>query len=111
MPAADLGAAARKEREPVPVTTAFLVYIEPSGKITTTHDLNVPVVPSRAPTHDEVYGCCQVIIKDIQAQQVGVMAAQATMQIQQQVMQQAMGSRIAGAPDVDQVLQDLAKGR
>lgn len=85
---------------------AFLVYRQPDGRIVLTHDINVPLVglkeetengpvfgDIRQPSHDEVYAAFQILLKDMIVQQQALYTAQATMQLQQQMVQQAMGAQ------------------
>jgi hypothetical protein len=122
MPAADLtGAAAqarKAETEKAPVEPdapdvieadkAFLVYVLPTGQIVMTHDLNVPLVVKRAPTHDEVYGTLEVILKDLRAQQTAMLSAQAIIQMQQQMVQQ-MQNNPGVNPELEKILRQVAR--
>jgi hypothetical protein len=117
MPAVDLADRARQQdqsetkEEVIEATTAFLIYVrKDTGQIVMTHDINAPVVAERGPNHDEVYGTLQVIIKDLVANQNAGLTAQAVMQMQQALMQQAMQQQSAEAdPNVQEALKSFQK--
>lgn len=50
--------------------TAFTVLVDASGNIQVSSDLPDGVEAEHQATHDEIWSTCQLIIKDIQAQQI-----------------------------------------
>ena len=114
MPATDLSQAAARARaaaaeqagkpsEPIEATTAYIVYTKKdTGQIVLTHDINVPLVVERPPTHDEVYGSMHIVQKDIAGQQYAAMAAQATLQLNNFVAGQLQAQQ-----EMAPVLEDL----
>lgn len=114
MPVADLSAGAAKARnqdektpELIEAGYAYLVYTRrDSGQVVITADINTPVVPERPATQDEVFMTSHTIIKDIQGQQYAAMSAQANLQLNSFLAQQAsanqqvadLGLGVAGMP-------------
>lgn len=50
--------------------TAFTVLVDANGNIQVSSDLPEGVEADHLATHDEIWSTCQLIIKDIQAQQI-----------------------------------------
>jgi hypothetical protein len=97
---------AGKAPDPIEATTAFIVYTrKDTGQIVLTHDVNVPLVVERPPTHDEVYGSMHIVIKDIVGQQYAGMTAQASLQLNNFVAGQLQQQQ-----ELAPVLQDLSGG-
>jgi hypothetical protein len=95
MPVADLSASATRQRkteapEAIQAEYAYMVYVrKDNGQVVITPDLNVPVSMERPPTTDEIFMTTQVIIKDIVGQQYAAMTAQAQLQLNTYMAQQA----------------------
>lgn len=98
----ELGSTAAKQREAqatteaapeiIEATFAFIVYQKAeTGQYVITSDLDTPIKAQRKPTHDEVYAATMVTNKDMIGQQYAGMAAQATLQLNNFVAQQAQG--------------------
>lgn len=97
---------AGKPPEPVEATTAYIVYTrKDNGQIVLTHDINVPLTVDRPPTHDEVYGSMNIVLKDIVGQQYAGMTAQASLQLNNYVAGQLQQQQ-----ELAPVLQDLSGG-
>lgn len=77
------------KREPVEVETAFLVIFRGTGMIQAVPDINVPVLPRRTVTMDEIEIAALKIASDIQAdktaQVLHAQMGQAARAMQQQV--------------------------
>lgn len=50
--------------------TAFTVLVDANGNIQVSSDLPPDIETDHQATHDEIWSTCQLIIKDIQAQQI-----------------------------------------
>jgi hypothetical protein len=68
--------------------TAFTVLIDANGNIQVSSDLPEGIEAEHQATHDEIWSTCQLIIKDIQAQQIAGMVQGSLLQMGS-MMQQA----------------------
>lgn len=96
------------EEPPAPtrVTTAFLVVVQPTGRVVVTDNLAEAIVPMRGPTYDDIIGAAANIQAELTARKAADMAAAATVQTQlavsrqlqeQQLHQQVQDALAAGA--------------
>ena len=74
--------------EPIPVRTAFLVYILEDGSVVSTPDINAPIVPERVPNLDEVKGAALSVVSDIEINQISTVTSQQTINLLMQVQKQ-----------------------
>ena len=65
------------------VKTAFLVYLTDDGQYAVSGDINIPIVPERGPTRDEIVAGSHVVIKDMQIQETLENIPPVLMQFQQ----------------------------
>lgn len=65
---------------PIPVDTAFLVIRHQDGRIQVTPDINVPIVPDRPASTDEVTSLCHRVEADLHAQKVAGLVQAGMMQ-------------------------------
>lgn len=88
------------DEPPIPqrVTTAFLVYQLPNGRVSVTDDLAAPIVASRKPSYDDIIGAAANIQAELTARKAADMAASATVQtqlaVQRQLQEAAMNTEI-----------------
>ena len=100
MPAVLLGSNDIKEnpKPPAPVeddsvhthTTAFIVLVNKDGTYSLETDINKPVIPERKPNGTEIKAALQTIMLDVQIQETAVLAAQATLSMQEQKVRAMM---------------------
>lgn len=93
-----------EETEASTHTTAFLVLVNKDGSFSLEPDINKIVIPERKATGSEIKSALQTIMLDIQIQETALLAAQATMSLQEQRMRAMME-----AQQNAQVLQQLGK--
>lgn len=78
-----------EEAQELNVTTAWLVYLTPDGQYAVSGDINIPVIPERGPTRDEIIAGSHVAIKDLTIQETLENIPQVLMQFNM-VMQKRM---------------------
>lgn len=99
--------AAEEVTEPETITIeeaeyAFLIYRKPTGELTISADINVPVEVERQATQDELKFVLWKILEDIRAQEVAGLTAQMVVANQMRMAMQA-----AEAQRNQQLLQNL----
>lgn len=77
----DAGTAADSAPEPVPVQTAFLVYLTEEGTWIGNWDINTPVVPARMAGPDDMKAGCSCVAMDAQTGEIAQQAAILMMQM------------------------------
>jgi len=65
--------------EPVPVQTAFLVYLTPDGTWIGNWDINTPVVPERPAGPDDMKAGCSCVVLDAQTGEIAQQTAMTVM--------------------------------
>ena len=83
-----------EETEELNVTTAFLVFLTPDGQYQVSPDINIPIVPERGPTRDEIVAGSHIVIKDMQIQETLENIPPVLMQFQQVMMQRAQDAQL-----------------
>lgn len=71
----------------VEVTTAFVVFLLPTGLWQLAPQVDAPLIPSRPPTYTDVRGGLAVTMRDIHTREIAQQTAQATISAQFQVGQ------------------------
>lgn len=88
------------DEPPMPrrVSTAFLVYVEPTGRVFVTDDLAAAIVPSRKPSLDDIIGAAANVHAEVSARKTADMAAAVTVQtqlaLQRQLQEAAINQQI-----------------
>lgn len=82
---------------PKRVSTAFLVYVEPTGRVIVTDDLSTPIIPSRKPGLDDILGAAANVQTEIAARKTADMAAQATVLTQLATAQRMQAQSLSPA--------------
>lgn len=104
-------AAPSPQEPPVPrmVTTAFLVYADPTGRVLVTDQLDTAIIPSRQPTLDDIIGMTANVQAELTARKTANMAAATTIQTQMAIARQSQ----QGMPSADEaeVVASLMQGR
>jgi hypothetical protein len=80
-----------------PVATAFVVFVTREGQVVGSPDLNIPIVPDRAPSPADLYGACANILKDIQAMESAQQAHQLQLQFAQAMAQRQQSQQVLAA--------------
>lgn len=91
------------------VTTAFLVYVDGTGRVAVSDDLALPVVPARKPSFDDIIGAAANLQAEITARKAGDMAASLTVQTQLAMARQMQQS--APTQDEQELVANLMRGR
>lgn len=87
------------DEPPMPrrVATAFLVVVEPNGRVTVTDDLAAPIVPSRKPSFDDILGAASNVVAEITARKAADMAAKQTVLTQLATARQMQSQTLSPA--------------
>ena len=94
-----------KPAPPRRVSTAFIVYVQPDGRVIVTDDLDAAIVPSRKPSLDDIFGAVANVQAEITARKAADMAAATTVQTQVVMARQLQEKALH-----DAVQQELARG-
>lgn len=103
-PPADAEPVPAEPTGPVEATTAFVVYLLPSGEWQVSDDLDIPLVPGRKPHGDDYTSACATLMRDVQTKEVARLLTEAVnvivpntvqgvVQTQMHMAQQAMEAR------------------
>lgn len=75
------------------VQTAFIVFLTKEGTYAASADINIPVVPERAATGNDMLLGCMSVQNEIVVQNTAAVAAEMVVMRQMQLAQQAMQAR------------------
>lgn len=74
-----------EQPEFIEAKTAFIIFVQDDGTVVMTPDLSTTIVTERAPTINEIFSACGVVMKDIQNQETAALSAQFVMNAQMQM--------------------------
>lgn len=77
----------------VDVQTAFIVFLTKEGTFAASTDINLPIVPERVATGNDMLLGCSSVRDEIIVQNTAAVTAQMTVNAQMQLAQQAMQAR------------------
>lgn len=96
---------------PVPkhATTAFLVIVEPTGRVLVSDNLAEIVIAARKPTFDDIIGAAANVQAEISARKTANMTTASVIQTQMAISQQ-LQQAVPTGPEA-QAVTDLMRGR
>lgn len=80
---------------PIEVETAFLVFVQPGGMVQVTPDIDLPVVPKRLATFDEIQMYSQKVSDDLTAEKTAQIVQMRVSQAAIAAQSQMESARIA----------------
>lgn len=96
----------RSQPEKIEATTAFVVFVTPTGQILASPDMDLPLEVSRAPSEDEIGLSCYHIVESLRIAKT----ANHTAQIVVGTMMQA-GQQMQNQAVTDKLIKDINAGR